>query len=222
MATKKNEKLDCLHEPGNAFDRFAIKTVNEKGEIVGHLPNEISKVTKYLLDRGFTMYCKLSSRHYRRSPLVQGGLEIQCEVVLISRATMLQSRLTARYMELVTYLYIEPAEDRAIGNLFNFVMTLPPVVNTPAVSAQNRKKKKAATSTRGNKDIREMFSIAKRKKETKVIEWIDRLKKGKDCICINNIHPCVFDFFGNNEFQGGALNLLGKEVFFRVKKLSRF
>ena len=97
------------------------------------------------------MYCKSSSRNYRRSPLVQGGLEIQCEVVLISRATMLQSRLTARYMELV--------------NLFNFVMTLPPVVNTPPVSAQNRKKKKAATSTGGNKDIRELFSMAKRKKE---------------------------------------------------------
>ena len=158
---KENEKLDCLHEPGNAFDRFAIKTVNEKGEIVGHLPKEISS--------GFTMYCKLSSRHYRRSPLVQGGLEIQCEVVLISRATMLQSRLTARYMELVTDLYIEPAEVRAVDNLFNFVMTLPPVVNTPPVSAQNRKKKKAATSTGGNKDIREIFSMAKRKKETKVI-----------------------------------------------------
>ena len=166
---KENEKLDCLHEPGNAFDRFAIKTVNEKGEIVGHLPKEISRVTKYLLDRGFTMYCKLSSRHYRRSPLVQGGLEIQCEVVLISRATMLISRLTARYMELATDLYIEPAEDRAVGNLFNFVMTLPPVVNTPAASAQNRKKKKAATSTGGNKDIREIFNMAKRKKETKVI-----------------------------------------------------
>ena len=114
------------------------------------------------------MYCKLSSRHYRHSPLVQGGLEIQCEVVLISRATMLQSRLTARYMELVTDLYIETAEDRAVGNVFNFVMTLPQIVNTPPVSV-NRKKKKAATSTGGNKDIREMFSMAKRKKETKVI-----------------------------------------------------
>ena len=42
---KENEKLDCLHEPGNAFDHFAIKTVNEKGENVGHLPKEISRVT---------------------------------------------------------------------------------------------------------------------------------------------------------------------------------
>ena len=40
-------------------------------------------------------------------------------------------------------LYIEHAEDRAVGNLFNFVMTLPPVVNTPPVSAQNRKKEES-------------------------------------------------------------------------------
>ena len=53
---------------------------------------------------------------------------------------MLQSRLTARY--LVTDLYIEPAEDRAVGNPFNFVMTLPPVVNTPPVSAQIEKRRK--------------------------------------------------------------------------------
>ena len=105
---KENEKLDCLHEPGNAFDRFAIKTVTEKGEIVGHLPKEISRVTKYLLGRGLTMHCKLSSRHYRRSPLVQGGLEIQCEVVLISRETMLQSRLTARYIFILSLQKTEP------------------------------------------------------------------------------------------------------------------
>ena len=37
-------------------------------------------------------------------------------------------------------LYIEPAEDRAVGNLFNFFMTLLPVVNTPPVSAQSHDK----------------------------------------------------------------------------------
>ena len=211
---KEDEKLDCLHEPGNAFDRFAIKTVNEKGEIVGHLPKEISRVTKYLLDRGFTIYCKLSSRHYRRSPLVQGGLEIQCEVVLISRATMLQSRLTARYMGLVTDLYTEPAEDRAVGNLFNFVMTLPPVANTPPVSVQNRKKRKLRQVLEEIKILEKCLAWQKERNRQKLLQWIDRLKKEKDCKCINNIHPCVFDFFDNNEFQGGALNLLGKKFFF--------
>ena len=30
----ENEKLNCFHEPGNAFDRFAIKTADEKEETV--------------------------------------------------------------------------------------------------------------------------------------------------------------------------------------------
>ena len=46
---------------------------------------------------------------------MQGGLEIECEVVINSRATMLQSRLTARYLDLVKDLYTEPAEDRVVG-----------------------------------------------------------------------------------------------------------
>ena len=43
---KENEKLECFYEPGNVFDQFAIKTVAERGETVGYLPKEISRVTK--------------------------------------------------------------------------------------------------------------------------------------------------------------------------------
>ena len=82
LATKKNEKLICLNERRNAFDRFTIKTVSENGEIVGHLPKEISRITKYFLDRGASMSCTLSSEHYRRSPLVGGVLEIECQVLI--------------------------------------------------------------------------------------------------------------------------------------------
>ena len=108
---KKNEKLICLHEPGNAFDRFAIKTTSENWETVGHLPKEISRITKYFLDRGASLYCKLSSEHFRRSPLVQGGLEIECQAVIETRATILQAKLTSRYLDLVKDLYTEPTED---------------------------------------------------------------------------------------------------------------
>ena len=66
-------------------------------------------------------------------------------------------------------LYIESADNRAVGNLFNFVMTLPPIVNTPTVSTPTKKNKKALISTGGNKNIREMFCKAKNKTGTKVI-----------------------------------------------------
>ena len=89
----ENERLSCMHEAGNPFDRFAIKTAKENGEIVGHLPREISRVTKFYLDRGATMSCELSSNHYRRSPLVQGGLEISCRVIVKMRTPELNQRL---------------------------------------------------------------------------------------------------------------------------------
>ena len=93
------------------------------------------------------MHCKLTSRHYRRSPLVQGGLDIKCEVVINSRATVVQSRLTARYLELIQNLYTEPVEERVMGELvFNFVMTLPPMVNMPVLPTLKKRKKKATTT----------------------------------------------------------------------------
>ena len=89
------------------------------------------------------MHCKLTSRHYRRSPLVQGGLEIKCEVVINSRATVLQSRLTVRYLELIQNLYTKPVEEKVLGELvFNFVMALPPMVNMPVLPILKKRKQK--------------------------------------------------------------------------------
>ena len=80
---------------------------------------------------------------------------------------MLQSRLTASYLDLVKDLYTEPAEDRVVGNLFNFVITLPPMVNTPA--PVKRKKKAATINASRNRDIGEMFGASKKKKTSKII-----------------------------------------------------
>ena len=47
------QTLNCFHEEGNAFDRSAIKVYEkDTNEIVGHLPMEISLVTKCFLDSG--------------------------------------------------------------------------------------------------------------------------------------------------------------------------
>ena len=115
------------------------------------------------------MPCKLTSRHYHHSPLVQGGLEIKCEMVINSRATVLQSRLTARYLELIQNLYTEPVEERVMGALiFNFLMTLPPMVSMPVLPTLKKRKSKATTTnaTTRNRDIRETFSGSKKSKKT--------------------------------------------------------
>ena len=59
---------------------FAFKTCKSNGHIAGHLPREISRVTKFLLDRVAVVQATLFTTHYSRSPLVQGGLEIGCKV----------------------------------------------------------------------------------------------------------------------------------------------
>ena len=47
---------------------------------VGHLPVEISRVTKFFIDRGGSIIAELTSDHYRRSLLFQGGIEIPGKV----------------------------------------------------------------------------------------------------------------------------------------------
>ena len=64
-----------MHEFDNHFNVFAIKTVKSDKVITGHLPHEISRVTKFWLERGAIAYAELTSTH-RRSRIMQDGLEI--------------------------------------------------------------------------------------------------------------------------------------------------
>ena len=77
----KNEVLKCFHERGNPFDIFAIKTwLNGNPEADSYLPCEISQLTKFIFGRGTEVEDKLSSKHYQRSNLTPGTLEIPCMV----------------------------------------------------------------------------------------------------------------------------------------------
>ena len=74
------ELLKCAHEEDNLYGIFSMKVCKiESDEIVGHLPMEISRITKFIVDRGAM---KMSVIYYRRSPLVQGGLEVPCNVTI--------------------------------------------------------------------------------------------------------------------------------------------
>ena len=60
--------LACFHKKNNPHDPFAIKTCQlDSGKIVGHL----SRIIKFILDRGAKIEVMLRETHYRRSPLVQ-------------------------------------------------------------------------------------------------------------------------------------------------------
>ena len=116
------QRLECNHEPENAFDRFAIKMFiqeNGKEKIIGHLPREISRPTKFLLARGAVMHAELSSDKYRKSPLVQGGLELSCKAYVSMPPTVLNENLISRYKSLVASLYVEPPKETEVGSFEN-------------------------------------------------------------------------------------------------------
>ncbi|XP_057290014.1 uncharacterized protein LOC130657458 [Hydractinia symbiolongicarpus] len=156
---EENQSLDCFHENNNVFDRFAIKVCefgNDKP--VGHLPKEISRVTKFLLDRGASMKSTLTSVHYRRSPLVQGGLEIPCKITVTLPGTVNNLLVLARYQQLVEALYTEPKEELILGSFLHIAVILDVVV--PTEERPKRKKntaKSQSKETKKQKDIRNFF-----------------------------------------------------------------
>ena len=73
-------------------------------------------MTKFLLDRGAVAQATLSVTHYRRSPLVQGGLEIPFKVSVKMPGTMKNHLQMDRYLELVRSLYTEPKNEVVLGS----------------------------------------------------------------------------------------------------------
>ena len=48
----ENEVLVCQFENGNSYDMFAIKTCDQRGTLVDYLPRKLSRITKFIIDRG--------------------------------------------------------------------------------------------------------------------------------------------------------------------------
>ena len=88
---------------------------------MGHLPREISWPTKFLLDRGAEIIAEIESSHYRRSTLIQGGLEIRCKVSATLPGTIKNHMLLDRYKELVNKLYCKSKNEVIIGNFLTSV-----------------------------------------------------------------------------------------------------
>ena len=122
----ERECLDCLHEKENPYNYFAIKTCKVDGRIVGHLPMEISRPTKYLLDRGARITATLTSTSYYASPLVQGGLEIPCSVKIYMPRTVKNKEIISLYEKMVEALYNEKDGRPVIGSIFNCCETTEP------------------------------------------------------------------------------------------------
>ena len=164
---KEHEILNCYHEPGNPFDFFAIKTCSQGSQqSVGHLPREISSLTKFILARGTEVEAKLTSNHYRSSPIIQGGLEIPCKASIKMPATMLNRNLLKRYEEMVSHLYTEPEESIMMGSfVFNDI-------EESEVNTSKKKRKKDLPQAKGqtqarSRNIRSMLTCLRKVQSTK-------------------------------------------------------
>ena len=98
------------HERNNIYDRYAI-AANKRlrgrlaDSIIGHLPREISRATRFFLLRGGMVHLKVTDENYRQSPLIQGGLEIPVEVICEMDDTPRNRAIMERYKTLVTTQY---------------------------------------------------------------------------------------------------------------------
>ena len=115
--SKPLQMLNCFYDPDNPFDEFAIKVCEEGHEVpVGHLPKEISRATKFFIDRGTNITVTLTDDHYRRSPLVQGGIEIACKVTASIPGICIKLLLVDRCKKLVEDTYTEPKNEEILGS----------------------------------------------------------------------------------------------------------
>ena len=94
---------------------------------------------KYLLDRGATETATLTSEHYRRSPLLEGGLEIPCKVSVTRPRTVSNLLALEKCWELVEELYAEPKNEEILGSFLHAIVT----DQCPPPAKKNSKIKKA-------------------------------------------------------------------------------
>ena len=85
---EEGEMLEYLHEENSPYNVFFIKVCksNNAQSVVRHLPMEISRITKFILQRGARVQATITGKYYRCSPLIQMDLKflvlspLQCQV----------------------------------------------------------------------------------------------------------------------------------------------
>ena len=110
---KQQEVLDARQENNNPYDRYAnaawnCASVPDPNKVVGHLPNEISHFTWFIIAYGAVVTVQVISPKYRRSPLIRGGLDIPIEVCASMANSDENKQALAKYTELVKNHYEEP------------------------------------------------------------------------------------------------------------------
>ena len=125
----------------------------------------MSRVTKVFMDRGVIVRAQLTSKHYRRSPIVQGGIEIFCGVAVKIPGTCVNILLMEQNKQLVQQLYIEPKNEEILGSFLQANETIDGVEAHP-VSKKAKVKKKQKQSNKTVNRQKKTYVIFLRNKES--------------------------------------------------------
>ena len=77
-----NEVLQCEREEDNSEDRYVV-VVKKSSTIVGHLPRRISALWSVFIRKGGIIRCRVMGSHQYCRHLVQGGMEVPCQLTFI-------------------------------------------------------------------------------------------------------------------------------------------
>ena len=115
--------LECLHEENNPYDVFSIKVCksNNAQGVVGHLPMEISRITKFTLQRGARVQAVVTGKHYWHSALTQDGLEVPCLVTIAMPGSIMNHILIAQYEKLLGELCLELKDEEIMGTFLSVI-----------------------------------------------------------------------------------------------------
>ena len=98
---------------------------------------EISRATKFLMDRGATVRATLTSTKYRVSPIVQGDLEIACKLTVKMPVKKISHARISKYEEIFTANYCDPEEETIKGSFIGHNETM----ERPKSSTSSKKRK---------------------------------------------------------------------------------
>ena len=112
-----HEVLEVKHESRNCHDRYAIAVMKHLpgtlvASVVGHLPREISRCTYIHYYSRSKSVIQSNGCASQEIPLVLGGLEIPCQVILEMEMTDKNSLAKAEYKHLVSEQYQEPVNGK--------------------------------------------------------------------------------------------------------------
>ena len=166
----------CEHEENNKYYLFAIKLYRPLDrKIVGHFPIKISRITRFIIARGAIGEAQLTAAHYRRSPLVQGGLEIPCSLIFKMPETKKSSELLKKYLERFESKQTEPQEIIILGTFIkkdSLATTSRETTGKSSTGIKQKSNKPESTHTEDGLNLRVislMIQVLRRKGTKKVL-----------------------------------------------------